>query len=326
MGWTLPWGTTHILRGSPEYRMSIAASEGEPDLSGEDDPAVLPPSGRSAILDADPGMMAMLAQAAERIGLEWKSPLRKRSSGLSSLTTLDGGAVRVYTEVPPVERLIATQMCPSTASTWQGKLLLPSRAHRHSSGLIGSAYATCGEAGSALHAMALVQVHQTKALKDLHEGGHTPEVLRELALRVTKVTAWSLGCAMSTTVVQECHLWLCLVDMRETDKTRFLNSPASQTSLFGDAVENFAQQFSATQKQTEAIKHVLPRCAAAASTRPPVAAPQHARRQGWPPASAPAPPPHPQQPSSMRRGGARGRQAAPPILAPVKPGGKRNSK
>ncbi|RXN21499.1 interferon-induced very large GTPase 1-like protein [Labeo rohita] len=65
------------------------------------------------------------------------------------------------------------------------------------------------------------------------------------------------------------HLWLCLADMRETDKIRFLNAPVSQTGLFGDAVENFAQQFSAAQKQTEAIRHILPRRPAAASSFPP---------------------------------------------------------
>ncbi len=64
--------------------------------------------------------------------------------------------------------------------------------------------------------------------------------------------------AMSTMVVQERHLWLCLADMKEVDKARFLNAPVSQTGLFGDAVENFAQQFSAAQKQTEAIRHILP--------------------------------------------------------------------
>ncbi|KAL1256765.1 hypothetical protein QQF64_012310 [Cirrhinus molitorella] len=57
--------------------------------------------------------------------------------------------------------------------------------------------------------------------------------------------------------------------MKDTDKVRFLNAPISQTGLFGDAVENFAQQFSAAQKQSEAIKHILPRRAAAASTRRP---------------------------------------------------------
>ncbi len=63
------------------------------------------------------------------------------------------------------------------------------------------------------------------------------------------MTAQSLGRAMSTLVVQERHLWLCLADM-EQEKVQFLNAPVSQTGLFGDAVESFAQQFSAAQKQT----------------------------------------------------------------------------
>ncbi|KAL0173588.1 hypothetical protein M9458_029556, partial [Cirrhinus mrigala] len=237
-----------------DYRMLITALEGEPDLSGEDDPAALLPSGQSEILDADLGMMAMLARATKRIGLEWKPPpcpepsrlddwyfgvahagsqgptpvpffsevydkltemctatftARKHSSGLSSLTTLDGGAARVYTEVPLVERLVVTRMCPSTASTWRGKPLLPSRAHRHSSALIGSGYVTCGEAASTLH-------------EGGSENSGLPRTLR-------------------------------YVRQRETDKTRFLNSPVSQTCFFGNAVENFAQQISAAQKQTEAL-------------------------------------------------------------------------
>ncbi len=63
----------------------------------------------------------------------------------------------------------------------------------------------------------------------------------DLALRVTKVMARSVGRAMSTLVVQECHLWLCLADMRDTDKVRFLNSPVTQTGLFSGMVENLAQ-------------------------------------------------------------------------------------
>ncbi len=310
----------------PDDRMSITTSEGESDQFGDDGS----PSGRSAVPDSDPEMVAMLARAAESVGLEWRPPpcpepsrlddwflgvaragsqgptpvpffpevhdeltgtwtapftARNRSSGSSSLATLDGGAARGYTEVPPVERSVAMQLCPRTASTWRGNPLLPSRACRHSSALTGSAYAACGEAASALHAMALLQVHQAKALRDLHEGGHDPGVLSELrtatdlALRATKNTVRSLGRAMSTMVVQERHPWLCLADMKEVDKARFLNAPVSQTGLFGDAVENFAQQFSAAQKHTEAIRHILPRRAAAASTRPPAAVPPPGRRR-----------------------------------------------
>ncbi len=72
----------------------------------------------------------------------------------------------------------------------------------------------------------------------------------DLALRATKVTARALGQTMSTLVVQEHHLWLTLADTRETDKHRFLDSPISQAGLFGEAVEDFAQQFSAAQKHS----------------------------------------------------------------------------
>ncbi len=278
-------GVPLVSFGAPlDDRMSIATSEGESDQSRDDGSVPLPPSGRSAVPDSDPEMVAMLARAAESVGLEWRPPpcpepsrlddwflgvaragsqgptpvpffpevhdeltgtwtapftARNRSSGSSSLATLDGGAARGYTEVPPVERSVAMQLCPRTASTWCGNPLLPSRACRHSSALTGSAYAACGEAASALHAMALLQVHQAKALRDLHEDGHDPGVLSELrtatdlALRATKVMARSLGRAMSTMVVQERHLWLCLADMKEVDKARFLNAPVSQTGLCG---------------------------------------------------------------------------------------------
>ncbi len=131
---------------------------------------------------------------------------------------------------------------------------------------------------------------------------------------------------MSTMVVQERHLWLCLADMKETDKARFLNAPVSQTGLFGDAVENFALQFSAAQKQTEAIRHILLRRAAAAFTRPPAAVPRSTRRRGRPPAAAPAPAQQTQQPPAKQRHGAGRRAAAPPVQAPAKPGSKRGSK
>ncbi|RXN13020.1 translation initiation factor IF-2-like protein [Labeo rohita] len=123
-----------------------------------------------------------------------------------------------------------------------------------------------------MHAIATLQVYQAQALKHLHEGGPDQGVLQELraatdfALRATKVTARSLGQVMSTVVVQERHLWLTLAQMADADKARFLDAPISQGGLFGDTVEDFAQQFSAVQKQTEAIKHILPRCDSATTT------------------------------------------------------------
>ncbi len=50
-------------------RMSIAASEGEPYLSGDDDQDALPPSGVVALSKPDPEMTPMLSWAAENVGL-----------------------------------------------------------------------------------------------------------------------------------------------------------------------------------------------------------------------------------------------------------------
>ncbi|KAI2645741.1 WD repeat-containing protein on Y chromosome [Labeo rohita] len=53
--------------------------------------------------------------------------------------------------------------------------------------------------------------------------------------------------------------------------------------LFGDTVEDFAQQFSAVQNQTEVIKHILPR---RDPTKPSCARPSSARHRGCPPAAS----------------------------------------
>ncbi len=254
----------------------------------------------------------------------WKAPFsaRNRPSASSVLTTLDGGAAQGYVEVPPVERAIAMQLCPQGAAAWRGNPRLPSRACKFSSALTAKAYGAAGQAASALHAMALLQVHQAKALKQLHEGDADPGVLQELrtatdlALRATKVTARALGQTMSTLVVQERHLWLTLADMRESDKHRFLDSPISQAGL----LEDFAQQFSAAQKQTEAFRHILPRWSAAVSTPPPAAAPPSARRRGRPPAASTSAPARPQQQPALRpQRGAGRRRPAQPASAPAKP-------
>ncbi len=120
-----------------------------------------------------------------------------------------------------------------------------------------------------------------------------------------KVTAQALGQTMSTLVVQERHLWLTLADMRETDKHRFIDSPISQAGLFGEVVEDFAQQFSTTQKQTEAFQHILPQRSSAVSTQPPAAAPPSACHPGHPlAASTSAPVQRQQQPSQRLQCGA----------------------
>ncbi|KAL0202567.1 hypothetical protein M9458_000585, partial [Cirrhinus mrigala] len=286
-----------------EDPMSIAASEeGITPDEVEESAEQLPPVA-AAQSEADAELAAMLLRAAKSIGqprpapvpffLEvheeltktWKAPYSARTCpGSSLLTTLDDGAARGYVDVPQVECAVAVHLCPQNAATWRNHPRLPSKACKISSALAAKAYSAAGQAASALHAMAILQVHQAQALKQLHEGRPDKRVMQELrtatdfALRATKVTVR--------------HLWLNLAQMADADKVRFLDAPISQDGLFGDT-------FSAVQKQTEAIKHILPR---RESTKLPAAKPSSARRRGRPPAaSTPAPPPR-EQPARQRSG------------------------
>ncbi len=149
-------------------------------------------------------------------------------------------------------------LCPRNAATWRNRPRLPSKACKLTATLAAKAYSAVGQAASALHARAILQVHQAKALKQVHEGSTDPGLMQELrtatdfALRATKVTARSLGKAMSTMVVQERHLWLNLVEIKDVDKAHFLDIPISQAGLFSDTVKGFAQQFSAVQQPVRA--------------------------------------------------------------------------
>ncbi|KAL0195617.1 hypothetical protein M9458_009189, partial [Cirrhinus mrigala] len=167
-----------------------------------------------------PSPVPFFLEVHEELTKSWKAPLSARSRYVnsSSLTTLDSGPARGYMEIPQVERAIAMHLCEQNAASWRGRLRLPSRASKFSSTLVAKAYTASGQAASALHAMAILQMYQAKVLKDLHEGVPDPELLQELrsvtdyALRATKVTAQALGRAMSTMVVQEHHLRLNLAE------------------------------------------------------------------------------------------------------------------
>ncbi len=125
----------------------------------------------------------LFPEVHEELTRLWKAPLTARNKSCSSspLTTLYGAATLGYAGIPSVERSVAMQLCPTATTTLRGDPCLPSQACKYSSGLTGSVYRACGEAASTLHARALLQVHQAKALKDLHEGGHDLAVLHEAA-------------------------------------------------------------------------------------------------------------------------------------------------
>ncbi len=79
-----------------------------------------------------------------------------------------------------------------------------------------------GQAGIALHRMAILQAYQADVLKEMDEGdGLTPEAVKELrkathlALRATKYTAQAVGRSMVGSVAAGRHLWLNCTDSRE---------------------------------------------------------------------------------------------------------------
>ncbi len=258
----------------------------------------------------------------EEVTRSWKAPFsaRNRPSASSVLTTLDGGAAQGYVEVPPVERAIAMQLCPQGAAAWRGNPRLPSRACKFSSTLTAKAYGAAGQAASALHAMALLQVHQAKALKQLHEGDADPGVLQEL--RTATDLALSHGPGSDDVHISGPGA-PPVADLGGYEGVRQAPLPGLPDlpgGLFGEAVEDFAQQFSAAQKQTKAFCHILPRRSAAVSTPPPAAAPPSARRRGRPPAASTSAPARPQQqPALWPQRGVGRRRPAQPASAPAKP-------
>lgn len=125
--------------------------------------------------------------------------VRTRSGSSSAFTTLDGGAAKGYV----VERTVAMQLCPTVAG-WRGEPCLPSQAYKFSFNLTEKAYRTCGQAASALHAMALLQVYQAKTLMEMPQDSLDKQLLGELstatnlALQVTKVMTLLVGQAKAT--------------------------------------------------------------------------------------------------------------------------------
>ncbi len=104
--------------------------------------------------------------------------------------------------------------------------------------IAGKAYTAAGQAASALHMMAVLQVFQAKMLKQMDEHGPDPEIFKELrsttdfALRTTKSTAQSVGRVMGSLVVLNRHLWLTLTDMKDAEKTVLLNAPVNPRPLW----------------------------------------------------------------------------------------------
>ncbi|KAL0152981.1 hypothetical protein M9458_051713, partial [Cirrhinus mrigala] len=225
-----------------------------------------------------------LPEVHEELTRSWRAPYsaRLRASSSSALTSVDGAEDKGYEKLPPLDESVATHLCPPTAIGWKTKASHPSKPCRTTSALAGRAYTSAGQAASALHSMAILQVFQAKLLAQSDKSALDPATLTELrsatdlALRATKATAQAIGRSMDSLVVLERHLWLTLTEIKDADKVPFLDAPISPTGLFGPSVEGFAERFSAAQKSSQAMRHFLPKrsSSTAAPGRPKSAPPQ----------------------------------------------------
>ncbi len=149
--------------------------------------------------------------------------------------------------MPQLDESVAAHLCPPTAIGWKAKASHPSKPCRTTSALAGRSYASAGQAASALHSMAVLQVYQAKLHSAVDESEPDPATLRELrsatdlALRATKTTAQAIGRSMASLVVLERHLWLTLTEIKDADRVSFLDAPISPSGLFGPAVKGFAE-------------------------------------------------------------------------------------
>ncbi|KAL0165638.1 hypothetical protein M9458_037482, partial [Cirrhinus mrigala] len=119
------------------------------------------------------------------------------------------------------------------------------------------------KAGSALYAK-LCKVLQAKVLCTMDESGQSSDAFKELrtatdlVLHATKATVQSIGKALTNLVVLECHLWLNLKVIKDTDKITFLDSPDTPKGLSGPVLDGFTKRFITAQKSLQAMCHFLP--------------------------------------------------------------------
>ena len=192
-----------------------------------------------------------LPELHAELSKSWNAPFstRLRSPVSSALSQVDGAAENGYNGIPAVEDAVATHLCPPSAR-WRSKSALPSKACRTTSALAGRAFAASGQAASALHSMAILQILQADLLRELDEKGSDQSAFTDLrsatdlALRATKTAAQAIGRSMAALTVIDRHLWLTLADMSESERAVFLNAPLSPTGLFGPAVSGIVDRFS----------------------------------------------------------------------------------
>jgi hypothetical protein len=196
----------------------------------------------------------------------WKNPFSARihQHQRASFADVEGIEEHGYVSMPPIDETFANYLVSGRASTLRAPTL-PSKPLKTSARLNGRAYTAAGQAGAALHTMAVLQAYQADLLGDLDQGaGISPDAVAELrrttdlALRATKQTAAAIGRSMAAMVATERHLWLSLADIGDKEKAFLLDSPVSPSELFGTSVEAVVGKFREAKARSAAFKTCIP--------------------------------------------------------------------
>ncbi len=105
------------------------------------------------------------------ISSSWKQPFSSRltNAAAADFTNLVGSVEQGYTAMPVIEDTLASHLSPSLAPSWKSRPLLPCKPCWTTSALIGKSYIAAGQAGMALHTMAILQAYQADVLKETEE-------------------------------------------------------------------------------------------------------------------------------------------------------------
>ncbi len=210
----------------------------------------------------------------DEVAHSWNRPYSSRVfvPSTSIYSTIVDAKARGYMMMPQIEETLAGYLSPGSSSSLK-KATLPTKPCRVTSSLVGKAFQAAGQAGAALHTMAVLQAYQADLLKDLSTGGSIDEEafleLRratDLSLHATKQTAHAIGHSMAAMVSTERHLWLNLTGIKDKDRTFLLDAPISPSGLFGDAVNTVATRFREAKCYEEAFVRFLPRRAQESGT------------------------------------------------------------
>ncbi|XP_048039521.1 uncharacterized protein LOC125264325 [Megalobrama amblycephala] len=258
-----------------------------------------------------PVSLPFLPDLHVEVGKAWKNPYSARIHlhQRGNFADVEEWGQHGYVSMPPIDETFANYLVTGSAPTLKAPFL-PSKPLKMTSRLNGRAYAAAGQAGAALHTMAVLQAYQADLLKDLDQGqGLSPDAVAELrqttdlALRATKQTAASIGRSMAAMVATERHLWLTMADIGEKEKGSLLDAPVSPSELFGGSVEAVVGKFREARARSAAFKKCIPLRSDSGPRQPGGSGPPRAeaQRQGQRSSVAARAPPPPRSKSQKRR-------------------------